>query len=157
VSLTKVAVNSKSHVNLRYKGTDGESLVLSITPFEAQMAQKVITEARSRDEHALPGTAGKIRLPKQVENEENLDPKQMGKELALLAQHASDPRTGSESDELLTALVNILRRNGMTHLVTSIARQHAGFVKRPRSSSRSTGTVRFTALLILGHVRSSLS
>jgi hypothetical protein len=45
-SLAKIAAASESHVQLRYKGVEGDRLFVEVTPSQARQMQKLIAEAK---------------------------------------------------------------------------------------------------------------
>jgi hypothetical protein len=116
LSLTKLAVHSKSNVKLRYKGADGESLILSMTSPQAHMVQEVVTylKKRKHDRSAIRGRS-------VVGNEETIDSKEIGDAFARLAQLPNGQFSSLEFDDVMNTLIDVLKRNHMIDLVPVLA------------------------------------
>jgi hypothetical protein len=124
-SLTKIAAASDSRVELRYKGVEGDRLFLRITPSEARHVQEVIAEATRPGKTTRSGRANRMKLPQSSDmHDAEVDESTLGEFRAALTQLAERTADGQQADsdveELLKAFVEVLRRNRMAHLLTSV-------------------------------------
>lgn len=117
--LTKIAVNSRSNVDLRYRGPDGEELILSTSPQEAAPVQEVVTALRARPRPAeiAVKTAPIEVAPRQIEDLRGLTD---------LAKRISDSKQvgdgeASELEAILAALLKQLMEHGQQHLAEAMA------------------------------------
>jgi hypothetical protein len=111
-SIIKTAVNSRSRVELDYKGADGEQLKLKIEPMEAITLQRTVAEAiQQRDPKADD--------PAQLKAQRIADD-DLGRMVERLAKiDASD--TDDANEQLLKAVVHALATKGLIYLVEEIA------------------------------------
>jgi hypothetical protein len=118
-NLTKIAVSSKSKVELKYKGPEGEELFLSTTPSEASFVQDTINAARARPkqltsllphEHVV-GAVAPVLTPDGLG--------ELAKRISISKQ--LDDGQASDLEAILAAVINQLTNNNMGHLTERIA------------------------------------
>jgi hypothetical protein len=108
-SLAKIAAASESHVQLRYKGVEGDRLFVEVTPSQARQMQKLIAEAKD-----LAATSSTETDKRAVA--------ELGDAFTRLVERvANGEQSDSDLEVLLKVLVEVARKNRVTHLLTSLA------------------------------------
>lgn len=117
--LTKIAVNSRSNVDLTYRGPGGEELILRTSPQEAAPVQETITTLRARPRPAeFVVTAAPIEAaPRQIEDLRGLT--DLAKRISVSKQVGDG--ASSELEAILGALLKQLVLHGQQHLAEAMA------------------------------------